>query len=266
MPLVGLKCHLWGNVTLDKCVICPIPCHPYPALEAVLEGARTPVCGVYSVTEIPNPYQSVYLSRNNPYYVKPENLLRAAIGTAWHEKVAKHKNSRYVIEEYFEVKINGLTLRGQPDLYDTKLKRLWDYKHIGFYPAKLMMDRKWEKVGYGQQINCYYHYHFPKAEELWLDIAIRDWSPQLKVRYGIPCWIKIQVPFIPFEKVNALVTERITTHAEIQETGKFPECTPDEMWMNNKARRPNRCLDYCGGADFCAQLKKWKEENNYREV
>ena len=64
---------------------------------------------------------------------------------------------------------------------------------------------------------------------------------------------------------GAYVTERITKHAEIQESGNPPDCTEEEMWMKNKARTPNFCLDYCGGADFCDQFKAWKKENNYTE-
>ena len=261
----GLKCHLYGNITLDKCSTCPVPCHPEPALSAILEGSRTPVRGVYSVTELPNSYKSVYLSRNNPFYVKPYNLLPAAIGTAWHEKVAKHKNPRYLVEQYFEVEINGLTLRGQPDLYDTKLRILWDFKNIGYYPTRLMIDGQWDEVTYRYQMNAYHHFKFPEAKELWLDIAVRDWVKNIAAKYGIPRWLKIQVPFVPFEEILAYVTERITRHAEIQESGNPPDCTPDEMWMNNKGRLPNYCLDYCGGADFCEQFQQWKKDNDWKE-
>ena len=262
---VGLICHIHGNVTLDKCAACPFPCHPYPALEAILEGTRVPVRGSYSVTELPKPYKSVYLSRKHPYYVKPENMIPASLGTSWHEKVEKHGNSRYLMEQSFETTINGLTFTGRADIYDTVLKILWDLKNVAWYPVQLMLDNKWDQVTYDYQLNTYRHFLFPDAKEMYLDIAIRDWRDWIGKKHCVSRWVKIQVPFISLEDITAYITERITTHAEIAETENPPDCTPDDMWMNNREKVPKFCLDYCGGSAYCEQFKEWKKDN-YKEV
>ena len=260
----GLICRIHGNVTLDKCATCRVPCHPYPALEAILEGARTPVRGSYSTTELPRPYKSVYLSRNNDYYVKPENLLPATLGTAWHSLVEKHENSRYLMEQSFKTTINGLTFTGRADIYDTVLKILWDLKTSAFYPIGKMIEGDWSESTFPYQLNTYRHFLFPDAEEMWLDVSIRDWKKWMKPKYGISRWIKIQVPFMSLEEITNYVTERITKPAEYQDSGVLQVCTKYEMWM--KKNGPTFCLDYCGGAAFCEQFKQWKKDNNYKEV
>ncbi len=265
---VGLICSIHGNVTIDKCATCRVPCHPYPALVAILEGARTPVLGSYSVTELPKPYKSVYLSRNFDYYVKPENLLPTTLGTSWHEKVEKYGNERFLMEKSFKTKIDGLTFTGRCDIIDTKLKILWDLKTSAFYPIGLMLDGNWTESTFPYQVNTYRHFIYPDAKEMWLDVSIRDWKKWIAKKYGISRWIKIQIPFIPMEDTTAYVTERIIKHAEIQEScagvlGKLPDCTKEEMWM--KEDGPVFCKDYCGGAAHCDQFKQWKKDSEYRD-
>lgn len=264
MPQLGLICHIHGNVTLDKCYTCPVPCHSVPELAAILEGTRKVVRGSYSTTELPKSYKSVYLSRNYPFYVKPENLIPSTLGTSWHEKVEKHANSRFLLEQPFETIINGVTFTGRCDIIDTRLKLLWDLKNIAFYPVEKMLDGDWEDSTYRYQVNTYRHFIYPDAKEMWLSIAIRDWRKWMLKKHGVTRWPKIQVPFVSLEDTMAYVTERITTHAEIQKTGNPPDCTPDEMWM--KKDGPTFCLDYCGGAQNCDQFRRWKDDNNYKEV
>ena len=264
MPQAGLKCHLYGNISIDKCPTCPVPCHPEPALRAILEGARTPKRGSYSVTELPKSYKCVYLERNNDYFVKPENLIPSTLGTSWHEKVEKHANSRYLVEQPFETTINGLTFTGRCDIIDTVLKIMWDLKNIAWYPVEIILKNDWDDSTYKYQLNAYRHFIYPEAKEMWLDIAIRDWKKWILEKYGCTRWVKIQVPFVSLEDTMAYVTERITRHAEIQETGKPPDCTKSEMWM--KKDGPTFCLDYCGGADYCDQFKQWKQDHNYEEA
>jgi hypothetical protein len=229
-----------------------------------MDGARVPVIGSYSTTELPKPYKSVYLSRNYDYYVKPENLLPSTLGTAWHEKVEKHADSRFLMEQSFETVINGLTFTGRCDIIDTELKILWDLKTSAFYPIGLMLDGNWTESTFPYQVNTYRHFIYPDAKEMWLDISIRDWKKWMKTKYGISRWIKLQVPFISLENTVSYITERITKHAEIQETGNPPDCTKEEMWM--KKDGPTFCLDYCGGAAYCEQHQAWRVENNYKEV
>ena len=98
MPQIGFKCPLNGeNVTIEKnCITCNFRdsvCGPLPYLQAQLAGVREVKEGVYSVTEILNPRQSIYLTRNNDYYLPPDSSLWASFGTAMHKVMERGVNA-----------------------------------------------------------------------------------------------------------------------------------------------------------------------------
>ena len=164
MPLAGFICPLTDKpVYFEKdCLSCKNKCNPSPVL-AMLIKSRQVKPKVYSVTEILKPLQSIYLSRNNPYFIPPDALIFASLGTAWHEKIEKTLNedeqtlfsSSYIWEEPFEVAFVGLAkLVGRPDLYNTKKKILWDFKTSAFYyTGKYLIEGKWEDSNYKWQLN-----------------------------------------------------------------------------------------------------------------
>lgn len=43
---------------------------------------------------------------------------------------------------------------------------------------------------------------------------------------------------------------------------ELPKCTKEEAWVNEKTKKPNKCLRYCSGNKFCNQFAKYLEGIN----
>ena len=262
--LVGFICPITGeNVHLDEhCVKCHTPCEPLPLLAAMLEGVRGVVKGVYSATEIVKPRQCVYLERNFPYYTTPESNLWSVYGTALHKVIETGLDenndflfkNRYIYEKRFDVKVNGATLRGTPDLYDTQTKTLWDWKTVKYYyTGKFLLEHNWDESTYREQLNIYRTFFFPKAEHLKLKLLVRDHNYRMKKECPSPS-VTITVPIMGESEVREFVSRRLEESLEDQETCSPPPCSEKETWFKNG--RYYRCEDYCGGKAYCQQYKE----------
>jgi len=161
---VGFICPVTDeSVTIgEHCVKCQVECEPLPLLAAMMDGVRAVESDVYSATELLKPRQCLYLERNHPYYSSPDSNLWSVYGTALHSVIEKGLDkhnfplfkNRYVYEEQFRVKVNGATLRGTPDLYDTQTKTLWDWKTVKYYfTGKYLVEEKWGESTYMEQLN-----------------------------------------------------------------------------------------------------------------
>jgi len=265
MALVGFICPLdQGNVKFEnECQCCQVECEPLPLLAAMMEGVRDVVEGVYSATELVKPRQCLYLERNYPYYISPESMLWSVYGTALHKVIETglDKNNddlfenRYIYEKRFNVKINGATLRGTPDLYDTRTKTLWDWKTVKYYyTGKYLLEHKWEESTYREQLNIYRTFFFPEAEHLKLKMLIRDHNYRLKKDCPSPS-VTVSVPIMDEKEVRDFVARRLEESLEDQATGNPPPCTEKEMWIRNG--KAFRCEDYCGGKKHCWQYKDY---------
>ena len=189
--LMGFKCPLENftvNREFDYCLLqCPTPCLELPELYVAAQyRGITP--NRYSVTEILNPYQQVYLKRNFPYYVNPFSRVWMSLGTGYHKVIEKgialmpeEERSFYIMEDdaHFAVEIDDCVLSGQPDYYDKPNKRLIDFKTMKAYSVKKLLEGDWEGSTYHWQMNFYRAYQFPEAEQLILSAIVKDWSTRI---------------------------------------------------------------------------------------
>jgi hypothetical protein len=269
MPLKGFVCPLnQQNVTLEDCQNCPLPCDPLPLLATVLNTRKT-IPGIYHVTEILNPRQMTYLTRKHDYYMPPDSMFEAALGTAWHqaiEKTIKEEKGEifqgYISEKNFKVFINGVILSGTLDLADLKHLILWDFKTSGAYSVALFMENGWEDSTwdkYAKQTNIYRIYGFPEAKRIKLHVKIKGWDRTL-ANMDIKNKIVIDVPIMDTQKVKDFVSQRIADILEDEKTDNPPPCTKEEMWTSKKGE-PKRCLEYCGGKNFCPQFHSLQSKN-----
>ena len=260
---VGFICPMTEqNVTLEEhCVKCQVECEPLPLLSAMMDSVRAVEKDVYSTTELLKPRQCLYLERNHPYYTSPDSSLWSVYGTALHSVIEKGLDkyneplfkNRYVYEKQFRVKINGATLRGTPDLYDTQTKTLWDWKTVKYYyTGKYLIEGKWGESTYREQQNIYRTFFLPEAKHMKLKLLIRDHNSQLK-RKGIPEKVTLTVPHLDDDFVKDFVSRRISESVADQIFGNPPPCEEKDLW--NGAR----CRDYCGGKNFCNQYKEAQE-------
>ena len=272
MPLVGFLCPLNGQkVKLDTCATCTIGedvCDP--ALNAaIIDSVRPVEKDVFSTTELLNPRQCLYLERNNDYYATPDSQLWALYGSAIHSIIEKGLDkynlllfkNRFRYEEQHRTKINGATLRGTFDKYDTLTKTITDWKTVKYYyTGKYLMEGKWGESTHREQQNIYRTFFLPEAEHMKLKLLIRDHNSQLR-RKGIPDKVTLTVPRLDDDKVRELVSRRINESLDDQLTGNPPPCEEKDLWKGRA-----RCKDYCGGRDFCEQFKQWQKDNEYEEV
>jgi len=261
---VGFICPMTEqNVTLEEhCVKCQVECEPLPLLSAMMDSVRAVEKDVYSTTELLKPRQCLYLERNHPYYTSPDSSLWSVYGTALHSVIEKGLDkyneplfkNRYVYEKQFRVKVNGATLRGTPDLYDTQTKTLWDWKTVKYYfTGKYLIAHKWEESTYMEQLNIYRTFFFPEATRLKLKLLVRDHNYRLKKECPTAS-VTVNVPIMDDMDVKWIVGQRLAESMDDQLTGHPPPCEEKDLW--NGAR----CRDYCGGKNFCNQYKEAQDE------
>jgi len=264
-PRDPLDPHTETNYCLGECVE---PCLPRPLL-AMLAEARDVVEGVYSVTEILNPPQQVYLYRNNPIYIRPSERLWAVFGSAWHAAMERgmsllgediRKDFEVEKECHFEIDFGYAKLRGTPDLYQKSTKTLTDFKTIKAYAVKKMKAGDWSGNNYLWQTNIYRAFRYPEAERILLECVVKDWSMEVQRRDNILEFETIKMPLLDLGKVEKFTQERLQEHvANQKDPSKIRPCTDEERWINTNPRSRNygkaiRCMYYCPVASICPQL------------
>lgn len=277
--LQGFKCPLTNyeeNKSFDYCLMeCPTPCLSVPMLYVIAQ-TRGIIEKRYSVTEILNPYQQVYLKRNNPYWVDPTDRTWMTLGTGFHKVIEEgltlmpeDERKHYASEKEgkFELDFGYATLSGIPDLYDKRTKTLTDFKTMKVYAMKKLMEGDWSSTTYGWQINMYRAFAFPEAEYLEIEAFLKDWNAQTFVREGIKPYEKIRAPLMNIGAVEEHAQDLLQTHTNIQSyKAKLPPCPREDLWIPDNPRNKNcgvplRCRDYCECVDVCSQAQSWKNKN-----
>lgn len=273
--LVGFICpYTKMEIPFDYCFNkCETPCMSYPLISALAKDSREIIQGRYSVTEIFNPPQQVYLQRNNSYYAYPEDLIWQTFGTAWHLVVEreipkleeKGFKDVFLSEQKFEAPVSGGTLVGRIDLYDKQRKILSDYKTMKVYSIKKLKQGEWADSTYHWQLNTYRVFGFPEAQQMILDCIIKDWSWQAQTKDEVHPMERVNVPFLEDETVKERVNFLMVMHIMNQiDPSKIVPCT--DLWIPKSPRSPNvgkpvRCMHYCNVNRICPQYQKWCKES-----
>ena len=260
MPLIGLTCPKDSmNRTPAVCMACH-GCMSKPLLKAIIGEYREVKKERWSVTEILDPPQLVYLRRNRDYYCNPYSLVWAVFGSAVHNILQHHGDgsteenpTQYEVEKKFEAPVCGITLVGKVDLWDKEEKALWDYKTIKEYSVLLMKKGVWDNK-YKDQMNIYKVYGFPTAEKLMLECIVKDHRADSECNPVED----IEVPIENVAQVIIQTNDLLRKHLDTQETGIFTPCTDEERWINKNPRSKNymiplRCRDYCAVSSICPQ-------------
>jgi hypothetical protein len=258
------------KVSFDFCIQeCPDPCEPLPLLLSMMSH-RVVRKGVYSVTEILNPPQIVYLSRNNPYWVEPMSMIWMTLGRGWHEVIEGQgrrlqeigKADDYMVEQSFATEVktsNGpVILTGTMDLGIRSKRELWDFKTVkSYFIEKMHKFNDWSDTTYGTQINLYKHHIFPEATTLVLDCLVKDWNRYLSARTGIRPIEKLYPPILPPQVIQNLEEALLDYNLQCQaQPGTVRDCVESELWTGQC-----RCQDYCQVSGICPQYAKRKEAN-----
>jgi len=227
-------------------------------------SARKREPGIYHVTEILNPPQVVYLSRNEEFFTDPTAMIWSMLGSGVHgvlEDAGKSLGERYSIERNFIVDFGFASLSGTPDVFDNETKTIVDYKTIKSYAAKKLKSGDFGGNKYKDQLNIYAAYGFPEAEHLVIEAIVKDWTRAMYLKDGLMPIEDIVVPLEPRGKTEEMTQRLLQEHVRAQETGQYRECSCEEIWISQNPRSPDfgmplRCRDYCGVNASC---KQWRE-------
>lgn len=273
--LQGFYCPKSGrNEKFEFCwSTCQNHCKPLPVLLSLARQDRVSEQNVYHVTEILQPPQPVFLKRNNPYYMNPDSLVDAHVGTSWHEKLAETKKyvqelgleDDYLMEQnfkyYFSVLEFGkpIILSGTSDLYVKSTKTLFDYKVMKFYYSfKYISEGNWEGNTIPMQLNIYRVYQYPATEAIKIFVYLKDFKLNMADKYDLSQTETLQVPMIPDDKVKSKVLALLGEHVLAQKTGKPRACTEEERWWNERQKVYLRCKHYCAVKEICPQYAEEK--------
>jgi hypothetical protein len=271
------------EVSFDFCSrVCMEHCMPFPVLLALSKQMqrRERDDRVWHVTEILSPPQIVWLSRNNPWYIAPNNIVDMNVGTSWHKKLEDMKEyveelgleDDYTIERTHEEeikvyinelgKVKEIILSGTPDLYVESTKTLWDYKLVKYwYTLKYMLDGKWKDNTYMWQLNIYRTLWHKHAEALKLFCYIKDYKYNFKELYDLDQTEIVQVPILSHKAVLDGLKWGLTEHVTAQFTGKPRPCSAEEMWGDKRLR----CTHYCNVNRICPQYATFLGAKNIKE-
>ena len=275
--LQGFRCPIdKENKSFDYCLFeCPTPCLAAPMLY-IISQSRGIVDKRYSVTEILNPPQQVFLKRNNPFWVHPTDRTWMTLGIGFHKVIEEgltlmpeEERKNYVSEDEgkFEVVLGDATLTGIPDLYDKRAKRLTDFKTMKVYAMKKLKAGEWDDTTYGWQINLYKTFSFPGAEHLVIEAFLKDWNAQTFMRDGLQPYEKVTAPLMDNGTVERHAKFLLQRHVDIQdEKEPVPRCQRPDLWIPDNPRNKNcgiplRCRDYCEAVNVCPQAKEWQDKN-----
>jgi hypothetical protein len=276
MPLNGFKCNVSGkNVKFLHCHNqCQNRCEPLPFLLAHASEGRVEK-NRFSVTEIHNPAQVVFLKRNYDYYASPESFAWMMFGTAVHGLIESQKDKLkelgleddYLIERQasfthnFDIGGEIITLSGRAYLFDKTDETLYDFKTRKFYYDILneCVEGKPIREEILWQLNIYNVYGKFRAKHLKVKSFVKDHNRKIEKQYGIPPIVTQDVPMLPECEVWAHTEEILTEHVETQRAGVARPCTAEERWYNPRNKEYVRCVDYCPVSDICPQ---WQEEQH----
>jgi hypothetical protein len=252
MPLTYFKCEA-GHVLVKDCLKhCPKErCLSLPTLQAVGEDRTYEPPYVFSTTQLLNGTRLAYLQIIKPYGADPKQRGFMLLGTRHHqrlEEVAKRVVGM-IPEKQLGGEISGILDLLQPNGDDTW--SIIDYKTVGGYAIKKMMNGDWSS-GYYMQLNNYrvkaVQLGF-NVTSLFIQYTARDGGTETYKRYGFKDQIGlISVPIKDDDFIISYFKEKDRALRIALETHTMPPmCSYSERWANK------RCLSYCDLAQFCAE-------------
>jgi hypothetical protein len=165
--------------------------------------------------------------------------LKSWIGSVIHDSLQSNEGSG-ILDGRVEMELEGVTISGDPDHYDSNEKLIRDYKTTSVY--SWIFDSKVDS--YEKQINCYamlYRSIGFEVEKGEITMIFTDWS---KSKYlneneknpgSYPRIVEtIEIPIWSFEKQKEIfrdLVQQLETY-DIFSDDLLPECTAEEKWQS----------------------------------
>lgn len=258
-----------------------------PELVVFLVGTirREPYADI-TVTELIEPQQVQTLKVRHEYSLRPEDILEAAQGRWWHQKMGADAvdmgriQQNLVVEQRMVIKVGDHLVGGTPDklYYDPRRKcdvlvsrktrtvRWWRWWKQGIATLE---DEELQESLYAHLCRHGVYKETGKPVKRYpmhaiLHFMIRDWSKRDARRARDkgepypPPFGAIPIELMPDPKAAAYLRVRLEAHMAARKAldAHLPECSDRDRWTNRK-KQPLRCMDYCPVATFCHQ---WRRE------
>lgn len=182
------------------------------------------------------------------------------LGSAAHAVMERAENKQSITEERLEKTIDGITISGAFDLYDSETQELHDYKTTSAFSIVFNPEGKPEWI---TQLNLYGYLlseiGFP-VKALKIIAILRDHSAAKVVEGGnyppIPIHI-INIPLWDKAKTELYIKERITLFKSCKGIAedKLPFCSDEEVW----AKETTYAIMKPGGKRAVKVCQTWEE-------
>jgi len=221
----------------DRCVSLPL-------LSYFAEHRRV-WTGKPSTTQLIQPLRSEYLKIKFDYAESPDSMVYKLLGLNIHRKLEKTALPSHLQEEFLEDEIST----GFMDSYDGDTRTLWDYKTIGYYKAKkIIEDIASNVLDWALQLNRYRMLlekaGFP-VERMCVQAIIRDFGWMAKKAGVTKAMYIIPIHMIEDEKIESYFGTKASALLSCLETNTIPPVC-DDRWDND-----SRCKNYCAVKSFC---------------
>ena len=185
---------------------------------------------------ISSPYKRrLFIRYYDMIEIDVEDLIESKIGTSIH-KAFEIKCEDHIVEQRFEVDIDGIIVSGKPDVYQISKKQLRDIKNI-FVGSK-------QKESWENQLNVYKFLLKEKGHEvesMFIDGFYRDWRAAKNVSENYPdCKIKhFEIDLWGHEYTRGYIKERVALHKKAMQSDimEIPICTDTERWKSDDVFR-----------------------------
>jgi hypothetical protein len=266
MPLKGFYCPDKTQIATKECYAkCRMGkrCLTLPTLMAV--GNSREWTGKPSTTQLlpGSCLRQVYLKITNDYYIDPESMAFALLGTRHHSHLEHFaKYLEYITEHRLYGEASGAVDLLEPDELIEKQFVLSDMKTWGSYQIKKFNDGD-EMADATYQLNQYRILleHDEKLKEtlgypvkisrMQVQATIRDGGTYIARQNGVEKRIIIlPIKFVDDEVINAHFSNYKTLLLDALNTNQLPEVTNAGTW------NWRRCKGYCETFDKCPEGRK----------
>ena len=188
----------------------------------------------FSVSDLIAPAQQVQLRKKHSDQIEEDVLEKvwSLYGKAFHHVLQLSAEPDCVAEKRFYKDIvfdpmhKAVKLSGQIDLYDPKIKTLYDYKSLSVWNAVYGS----RTADYIKQLNCYNYLMGGVAENLVVVAIYRDWHERDTLKNN-------DLPRVPIQEIRLPVQDKETIERWIVERlyaiHTESECTKAEMWESD---------------------------------
>ena len=288
MSIIGFICPDGETTTFKRCLdTCRMSERCMSVATLKMMSDQRPKERPPSTTELLSGTCEAYLKRVKDYYVDPQNLAFAVMGTIHHLHLESQELDDNAIQEE---KLEGLDITGILDFYDKDTETLIDYKNTGSFKASKVLGMthvmmpdpsgatykksgSWGAKGTFKQVKVFernenladfgdwlyqvnmYRYLLElkghKVKAMKLQMNIRDAGTFTAIARGVDKNIYfINIPVVDNDEIVSYFTakrDELLKHLNSNTTP--PKCTNEETWQGKK------CEKYCEVRTLCPYIK-----------